>query len=597
MALKPEDIEGMVDRQDQRTLPMRQRMDDDYSLYRLNEFDYGDGRESHTTNDPMVVADKVISWIVLARLVLQIPHRTQDTTEREANNNKERLGLGWLKAADDRLVARIMPKLREQLAFYTVVRGLYGGRALFMKKNDDTTFVDITPWDPRHMYWETGSDGLKWVCYRVHKTYYEIASDYGVDLQTDESEEGTDILDFYDEDNNIIVANGRFLKKPTPHGSPCVPAFLGTVGAVPRIQSLTDTDTIKDFGESIFKANRLTYETDRKIMSTMKELVRRARGSAYTIKSPGGTKTLDNNPYEGESEIPLDTQDDIRPLEMVQMAQETGAFMGLVGGEKQRGSLPHTAYGDLQFQLSGFAINTLRQGIDSVAQPRISAVESAYSQILNLLYEQYRTGKFDSTRVSGTDRGRNYFDEKITPESIKNTGEITIELVASLPQDDTTKVAMAQMLREGPVPLAHDEYIREQVLGFQDADRIEDGVKTQLAERTLPEAAIYDLMTSAVRYGRPDLAQFYYGQLMEIMYQKMQGRMGPQGAPQGAPQGPPQGVPPTNGAGPTAMPQVMPNAQMGVPPPQPTPQAGPNVPPGSPRPGARLLGPTGQPLL
>ena len=100
-----------------------------------------------------------------------------------------------------------------------------------------------------------------------------------------------------------------------------------------------------------------------------------------------------------------------------------------------------------------------------------------------------------------------------------------------------------------------------------------------MAERVLPEASLWSLLQASENRGRPDLAQFYYGELMYLLMQKQMMRqqsMMPQ-QPQGQPQG--QGGPPT------ANPQVMPNAMMGVPPPTPTPQAGPNVPPGSPRPG------------
>ena len=49
--------------------------------------------------------------------------------------------------------------------------------------------------------------------------------------------------------------------------------------------------------------------------------------------------------------------EDLEPLGMLEVAKETGAFMGLVAGEMQRGSLPNTVYGEVAFQQSGFAIN------------------------------------------------------------------------------------------------------------------------------------------------------------------------------------------------------------------------------------------------
>lgn len=70
------------------------------------------------------------------------------------------------------------------------------------------------------------------------------------------------------------------------------------------------------------------------------------------------------------------------------MSKEAGAFMGMVSGEMQRGGLPHSIYGQLEFQLSGFAINTLRQGVETVLVPRLQALEKSYRAIFQLLCDQ-----------------------------------------------------------------------------------------------------------------------------------------------------------------------------------------------------------------
>ena len=122
---------------------------------------------------------------------------------------------------------------------------------------------------------------------------------------------------------------------------------------------------------------------------------------------------------------------------------------------------------------------------------------------------------------------------------------------------------------------------------------MDDSIKEQMAERMLPEAALWTLLRAAERQGREDLVQFYVNELMSVIMQKRQAaemrNAAMAGPPPGGPPGPgapmPPGPPP--GGPPTANPAVMPNAMMGVPPPQPTPQAGPLVPPGTPRPGAQ----------
>ena len=266
----------------------------------------------------------------------------------------------------------------------------------------------------------------------------------------------------------------------------------------------------------------------------------------------------------------------------MEVARETGSFMGLISGEMQRGSVPHTLYGDIQFQLSGFAINTLRQGIDSVISPRIDALEKAYTELCMLLCDQYMSESFDSMELSGQDMNRQYFKEKINPKDIENTGDIIITFVGQLPQDDLTKMNMAQIARDGEAPLLPDIFIRDKILGLQDTDMIDDAIKEQTAERILPEAALWTLLQSAEDRGRPDLAQFYYGELITMMTEKQTKRIQSHQELQQAAQ-PPQPQQPQQPRG--MDPRVMPNAMMGGPPPPPTPPQG-MVAPQTPRPGA-----------
>jgi len=353
-------------------------------------------------------------------------------------------------------------------------------------------------------------------------------------------------------------------------------------------------DTIADVGESVFRASRDLYPKHNLMMSTLLELTARSRRQGLIVRSRDGTKTLDEDPYLEGSEIALSQNENVEPLGLLEMAKETGAFMQLVSGEMQRGSIPHSVYGDIPFQLSGFAINTLRQGVETVVSKYLRGVERAYEMIFNLISDQYASGAYKSIEVSGMDRNRVYFTEQIESDMIKKTGSPVVNLVGQLPQDDMTRYSMAQIAREGPTPLLSDRAIRDRILAIQDADQMDDSIKEQMAERMLPEAALWTLLRASERQGRDDLVQFYVNELMSLIMQKRQmaemRNAAMAGPPPGGPTGPgappaPPGSPP--GGPPTTNPAVMPNAMMGVPPPQPTPQSGPLVPPGTPRPGAQ----------
>ena len=609
---KPEDIVDLVESHYDATEPLRQRMQDDHALYRLEPYDAGEGYQSYTSNEPQTYAEKIISWIAGADMTVRIPHDGADADLREKNDLKEKFLIGIEKSANERLCKMMLPELRDQLAWYSAIRGWYAGRALLAKREDGSTYVDITPWDPLHTYWGVGPDGLEWACYKMPKTKDQIFSQYNVkiDWETSHTIDGIEVYDFYDKEmNTILIYNGskttpliRVIKKQTPHGADQVPVFLGPIGANPYIVALSQStmqDTIADVGESVFRSTRELYPKHNLMMSTMLELTARSRRQGLIVRSRDGTKSLDEDPYLEGSEISLAQNENVEPLGLLEMAKETGAFMTLVSGEMQRGSLPYSVYGELPFQLSGFAINTLRQGVETVVNKYLRSVEKAYQMIFNLISDQYAGGSFEAMELSGMDRNRTYFTEEISTDMIKNTGQPVVKLVGQLPQDDMTRFSMAQIAREGPTPLLSDRAIRDRILALQDADQMDDAINEQMAERTLPEAALWTLLRSSERQGREDLAQFYLGELMNLLMEKRKAAeqkaaptppLGPPPGPMGPPPPPmgggPMGPPPMEGP-PGLPPEVMPEAMMGVPPPAPTPQAGPLVPPGTPRPGAQ----------
>ena len=569
------------------TEPLRRRMEEDFQLYRLDPYDAGDGFQSYTSNEPSTFADKVVDYLVGSEMVIRVPNTAADQGQREANNMKERFMIGVMKSADERQKMALRPSIKDVLSWQISVRGWFAGRSLLRKDINGKTIVDITPWDVLHTYWGVSDNGLEWACYRIRKSKTDIEQSYNVRLDGSmhPNEDYINMYDYYDKEVNMVVLeNGRVIKKATPHGSPRVPVFISPVGSTPQIQAMNEqgatiTDTIADTGESVFKHNRESYEKHNFMMSVMLELTARARKQGLKIISRDGTKTLDEDPYKEGTEISLSQGEDIQPLGMLEAARESGAYMSMVSGEMQRGGFPHSIYGDLPFQLSGFAINTLRQGITGVIQPRLSALEEAYKQALMLICDQYVTGAFAPMELSGRDINRQYFKEEISPDIVEIAGDMDLTLVGQLPQDDMSKMSMAQIARDGQTPLLPDIYIRDRILGLQDTDEIDASIKEQQGERLLPEATLLGMVQAAERRGRDDLAQIYLGELVYVLQQKLMQRQQTQMQSMQPQQPQPNG---TRGVDPRAMPP----AGMGAPPPVPTPPQG-MVAPETPRPNAR----------
>lgn len=582
----PAGIVDLVQSHADDTTALRDRWENDWSLYRLDDFkgdmdEDVDGYRVYTSNEPATFADKIKSWIVSSELLIRILQEGQPREAREANGAKERFLYGILAAADERLRRMILPTLRETLGFHATLRGWVAGRAV-LQRTDRGTRVDIMPFDPLHTYWAEGPDGLAWICHKIRRSRGQIQAMYGVDVEAlgDNEGVGIEVYDFYDTVHNTVVTADHELKPSTEHGSPRTPGFVIPVGSAPPIQPLasgTMDETIANYGESVFKNNRNLFGKHNLMMSIMLHLTAMARKPTIIYHSADGEKATEGELWEEASEIGVARDEQIEVMRLLETSRDTGAFLGLLSAEKQRGSLPNSAYGELPFQLSGYAINRLGQDIGTVLMPPMNAVMAGLTEICRLIVDQYVQGGYDPITLSGRDQNRQYFSQQITHETLQEAGDFEIELKPELPQDEITKFAMAQMAREGPEPLFDDRTIRDRILDVPDTDEIHDKILEQRAGRVLPEAQLWELMQGAARMGRMDLAQMYFGRIT-MMYAQMMGvQTGPVPEDGGGQNG-------SNGRQ-GVNPQAAPAAQLGQQPQLGAATQGPQSPPGTPRPG------------
>jgi hypothetical protein len=597
----PEEISEAVQSHYNATEELRNRMDEDYALYRLEPFkgleltdtDTEEGYAHYTSNEPQTFADKIITFTAESKTILKIAHEEQEEVQRKIDNQKERWVGGVLRQGDERQIRMMKPPVKEELASWASVRGWLFGRALLVKREDGSTFPDITPWDPLNTYWQMGDEGLEWACLKTMKTPNEIYAQYGTDLNDLESNlkdgEGLVVFDFYDNEINTVVLEDRVLKPPTPHGSPRIPVFYRPVGSLPLIQSENAEDTIRDWGESVFKATRVIYANYQQMLSIQLELARRSRKPPIAIESPDGTLSLEESPYVEGSELQLAQGEKVQALELLKSAPDLGPFLAQIAGEMQRGALPWSTFGELPFQLSGFAIQTLRQGIETILIPRLRAVENCLEQIIRLITDQYVEGGFDTFEVSGYDANRKYFRESISPEVINQGGDIIVRLVSQLPQDDIAKASLAKVLTDGTSPLTSKQWARENVLEMQDADLVIDQIKTEQAENLLPMTTLFTHGMAAEERGEEEIARIILAEINFLTIQKqlqlfqLQSAAQQVGLPSAQGQGE-QGSQLGQGIDPrVAPPQTFGNGAN----PQDLSNPGPQVPPGTPRPGAQ----------
>jgi len=515
----------------------RTRMESDYGLYRMNPYEAGNGYQSYTSNAPKILADKIMSYLSNAQMSIRVP-LSSEVDDRTPGTLKEKFVIGALNLADERMQRYGQPSIREQLAFYVTLRGWYAGRAMLNKHEDGSTYVDITPFDPLHICYEMDDKGIVWLAHKTKRSASSVKNTFNVDVEPlieGETSSGVTVWDYYSRTENAVLISGdkdqaKYGKRLTKHnvvdmnGNPCAPVFLGAVGPAPWIQDdLSGDDTARDYGESIFSANRTLYEDYNFAMSAYKTLVRRAVRRPYKIVSPDGTTTLDTDPWQDGSEVPLPAGTDIKLMEEVTMPLDTGAFVGLISGELQRGGLSNVSYGELPFAISGFAAKILQEGSAHQIEPRVKGMTACYKQIAEIVSMQYEAGGYSPLEVRGRHNDiASYFNQEIKPADLEGAGAIDINFGVRMPQDEPQLVTMAQMLREGTKPLAPDEWIWENILQINDVDQFRNSISAQQAQVTEPKALLLTLIEGLMQTGEQEKALIYVDLLRKTLKQDQQ---------------------------------------------------------------------------
>ena len=573
-------------------------MDDDLDFYNMKLFDtnsiegtpLGSNFRSFTSNEPRTFADKIISLIVSGEIIINVPYMDSDQGERERFEKAERFWAGCFESADERLENALRQPLQVQVATQLALRGTCCARVLIRNNADDTSFVDIKPLDPRHSAWQASDEGLIWFCNISTRTVAQIRHEYPKAPLSQGDEEVMDVYDFYDEKFNTVLAEGTtassggvgmytILKKRTEHGQEEVPVIVVPGGSYSALKAgpLDRTTIPAGYGESIYASVRNLYPLLNEVLSIYLELVAKSRDQTFTLYSDEETR-IDENPNESSGVLHLAARDRLAPIEVPQTTRDASQLVGIIQGMIQRGTLPQTAFGELAFQLSGFAITQLRQSLFSTMEPDLRAMAIFYRKSSIALSDQIVSERVNPMELSGEDRNRKFFRQVFSAEDLKNIPHPRVKVVPQLPQDDAQRIQLAQALRQGKTPLLPDRIILDEILEMQDAGKIMQMVKEQIAEQGHPAAAAIVLAKTMLDLGREDLAAVY---LQEVQ-KNLSPAPPPPGGP-GLPSTPPPGLP--TGLPPGLPPGVLPPQLAGLLQAAGAATQGPQVPPGSPRPG------------
>jgi hypothetical protein len=533
-----EDIKKVISRREQDFSELHTRMDEDFQLWALEKFKPVKGYESYTTPSPKNFFDKVVDGLARAAMTISIKLPEDATQEEKDASSKGELYLfGALAAIDRGLRKRGEPALRAALGFLMGLRGWLAFRVLvYVPKGEKDTVFDVTPWDMRHVTYETGAKGLIWAAYKRMVGASQIMDEYGIDI----GEHGeAQVIDFWDAENNSIIVREEFAKEPEPHKVGHVPVFIGAVGNMPSMQegmiqggnSSTSGSLLKHRGNSVWHAIGGQYEPWNKTVSSLMDTQKKGLTGSLVHKTRGGKAKIVGDPHAEFRIITLDLNDSLEPLKVPGTPPETAALVNIISNAMEESSLPNPlAFGGTEAPESGRALAIRIEATRSVFNPYTGTFTEGYTWLMEELLTQFRTRGLKATELMGFNPDEEFFKVTTTPKDIDEGWFVLVTVEPRLPRDEAEEIATAlaaTSAKPNGQPLLSFESARETLLKLRDPSAEEQRVLAE-AGKNIPAVRARRVAAALKKQGEDDLAAD-----VMLEFQQEAGQAAPGGGGQG----------------------------------------------------------------
>ena len=439
---------------------LRDRMDNDFALYRLDEDRYKIPKEEGEwetviTNRATAEANKLIDYLSYAKRKLWIPITEEAEIDRKKLAATERLAIGCLNLAD--MINEDIPEyvdIQSLASFFSVLRGWRTYRFL-IRKEGDKVIPDLAVWDTRNTYWLTGRKRLNWVCYKRWDTAFGIKEEYPDWNGTVEKE--TSLIEVDDiwgcetgknAEEGVIIQD-KWVKEPVDIGLSYIPIRIKAGRSAPLISDGKD-DNIKMVGESFMANSRLLYSIESRLLSykltRAGQLAKPPLFIIYDSTRGGLPPQIEGDPYIKGRFIPIDTgkgqaldNKALTPPQAGDIDSTWATVVGLLG----LGNLSPVAYGVINQALPAQGIDILTHSTMDALKPHKKAVESDFIWLAQETIRQYINGNFGELELEGYDKSANKFKSKITSKEIDTNWRFECELIPDLLRDKSANLGLA----------------------------------------------------------------------------------------------------------------------------------------------------------
>jgi hypothetical protein len=293
-------------------------------------------------------------------------------------------------------------------------------------------------------------------------------------------------------------------------------------------------DTIEDFGQSVFWKEKNTIDPFNEMMSAAYTMVDRGKKGTYKAYSVDGTMTLEEQPDQSGTLIPLSTakQQEIKPLEQLVLPKDFSTMLQIVLNEQQQGGAPFPLTGGSPNQpWSGLSLNVLANAAGTVIDAPRFAIQEALEEMAYSVTRQFSSEDTEANLALKPVRLNFRDKEGMSVQTFKPTDikpyrfECTLDI--NYPRDNMEKWMQARIAHEGEFPLLSVQTIMEDILRLQDPDS-ETSKKLEEMALRIPTVMLRQVMLALLeRADDPQAlrAAVAVARELELMEAKQKGEM------------------------------------------------------------------------
>lgn len=472
-------------------------------------------------------ADEVHSKLAKAEMSIAVRMaETEGEDKREDMGKLERLFYFALEKGDEALIALLLPPLREQLIWYSSIRGWMAGR--FLVESGDggkTAIFNLMAWDPRWVTYEVGSRGFLWVAHKTFQSKSAIEDEYKYNAKDKEDNAVIDRWKFEGKGkiSNSVICDKTFIKKPETYDLPSMPILIMPIATRPPIAGSSGS---AGYGDSIFASVRDVNEIRNQfasIIATHANLMANQGLINYYDEQGKQLQTTLNVP-ESVLNLPMG-HNKLEGTPMKEISPTVVEILNWLEDQVETGTLPRVRVGSPP--QSGTLENLIQEARNIVFNPQLRLLSTFCGGICRLIEEQLLALKM-KVNVKIEQKNK-YYETQVTPVDLKRPHIIKVEFTTRTPWAQMDTYQIADMAKRLGLP---DAFIHEYILKLPDPKGLGDQSAIEMAEHS-PKLAMLRAIDALMKAGRTEEAE----QVMRDMYQmEMSEQMGAEAPGEVAPE-------------------------------------------------------------